>query len=367
VDLTCVHEGLVAGVLSDISRLIERGDFVNGEAVARFEERFAAYCRASHCVGVASGLDALRLGLLATGLEPGEEVIVPAMTFVATAEAVTQAGGRPVIADVLEQDWNLDPAAADAAIGPRTRLLLPVHLHGQMADLRALTRLAKRHGLEVAEDACQAHGAERDGMRPGSAARFAAFSFYPAKNLGAFGDAGACVTQDAALAGTVAALREHGQRRKHDHEMEGYTARLDTIQAIVLLHKLERLEEWNGQRRVTAAHYTRELEGVGDLHLPQVPRGSEPVWHLYPVRTREPDALAAHLAEREIATGRHYRRPLHLTQAYQHLGYGRGAFPVAEALADEGLCLPIFPGISERQLEAVVAAVSDYFAARPRS
>jgi dTDP-4-amino-4,6-dideoxygalactose transaminase len=266
--------------------------------------------------------------------------------------------------DVSERDYNLDVAAVAAAITPRTRFLLPVHLYGQLADVRALADIAARHDLQLLEDACQAHGAERDGVRAGAAGTAAAFSFYPGKNLGAMGDAGALVTDDAELAARVRALREHGQRAKYVHELEGYTARLDTLQALVLSRKLPLLDGWNEERRAAAAFYTAELAGVGDLVLPPVPDGSDPVWHLYVVRTAEPDRLAAALAERGVATGRHYPQPPHLSGAYAWLGHRRGEFPVTEALADELLSLPIFPGITEEQLHAVAAAVADAFAAR---
>jgi dTDP-4-amino-4,6-dideoxygalactose transaminase len=356
LDLSLTPE-LKTEILAEIKRLVESGAFTNGPQVENFERDFAAYCDAAHCVGVASGLDALRLALLAAGLEPGEEVVVPALTFAATLEAVTQTGGVPVIADIGEVDYCLDLEAAASAVSPRTRFLLPVHLYGQMADLTLLETL----GLPIIEDACQAHGARRDGCNAGSTGHAAAFSFYPTKNLGAFGDAGALTTSDEEVAATVRALREHGQFRKYEHELEGYTARLDTIQAVVLLHKLPLLEAWNERRRRAAAFYTERLAGVGDLRLPQVPAGSEPVWHLYVVRTRRPDELAGFLRERGVQTGRHYPQPLHLAPAYAHLGYRKGAFPVAEALARKCLSLPLFPGISEAQLAAVVEGIDAYF------
>jgi dTDP-4-amino-4,6-dideoxygalactose transaminase len=357
LDLTAQHGPLLERVVAEIGELAETGGFTNGPQVAAFEEAYAAYCGSAHCVGVANGLDALRLALLAAGLEPGDEVIAPALTFAATLEAVTQAGGVPVLADIGEDDYCLDPAAAAAAVTPRTRFLLPVHLYGQMADVAGLEQL----GIPIVEDACQAHGARRDARRAGSAGLAAAFSFYPAKNLGAFGDAGALTTSDDELAAPVRALREHGQYRKYEHALEGYTARLDTIQAIVLLHKLPLLESWNDERRRAAALYTERLAEVGDLRRPHVADGSDPVWHLYVVRTRRPDALADFLRDRGIGTGRHYPQPLHLAPAYARLGYREGAFPVAEALACECLSLPIFPGIAEAQLEAVCEAVEAYF------
>jgi dTDP-4-amino-4,6-dideoxygalactose transaminase len=361
LDLQPSHAALKAPVLAEIAELIDGGAFINGRQVADFETAFAAYCRAPFAVGVASGLDALRLGLLAAGLEHGDEVIVPANTFAATLEAVVQAGGRPVVVDAGTADYNVDVAAADAAVTTRTRAILPVHLYGQMADMRAVGALAQRRSLLVIEDACQAHGAERDGLRAGAAGAVAAFSFYPGKNLGAFGDAGAMTTSSDAIAAVGRALREHGQYRKYEHAAVGYTARLDTIQAIVLLHKLPLLDGWNAERRDVAGYYRSALDGVGDLVHPPVPSGSAPVWHLYPVRTAEPDRLAAHLAGFGIRTGRHYPQPVHLAPAFADLGYRRGAFPVAEALAGELLSLPLYPGMDEPALAAVADAVTRYF------
>jgi dTDP-4-amino-4,6-dideoxygalactose transaminase len=360
-DLCPSHEPLKETLLDELSTLIDSGAFTNGPAVARFEEAFAAYCGRGFCAGTASGLDALRLALLAAGLEPGDEVVVPAQTFVATWEAVAQAGGRPIPADVSESDYCLDPEAAAEVLGPRTRFLLPVHLYGQAADLGALADLAGRRGLVLVEDACQAHGARRDGRRAGGVGLAAAFSFYPGKNLGAFGDAGALVSDDPDLVRRVTALREHGQTRKYVHEVEGYTARLDTIQAVVLLRKLAFLDAWNEERRAAASYYGAALAGVGDLVLPRPAQGSDPAWHVYVVRTADPEALAAFLRERGIGTGRHYPEPPHLCPAYASLGYHRGHFPVAERLADECLSLPLFPGIREDQLEGVSAAVAAYF------
>ena len=357
-------KGLEPAILADFAELLESGMFVNGPQVARFEEAFAGYCGVAHCVGVASGLDALRLALLAAGIEPGDEVIAPAHTFVATLEAISQVGGQPVLVDVREADGNIDPAAVESAITPRTRALLPVHLYGQLADMVALRAIAERHGVVVIEDAAQAHGASRDGHRPGSSALAAAFSFYPAKNLGAFGDAGACVTGDERLATRVRSLREHGQPRRYEHEEIGYTARLDTIQAVALAHKLPLLDGWIVERRAIARAYSEALADVGDLRLPSVPEGSDPVWHLYVVRTSQPERLAARLSERGVDTGRHYPHPVHLTGAYAGLGYRQRDFPVAEAIAAEGLSLPIFPGMSEEQVAAVIEAVTAAFERR---
>jgi dTDP-4-amino-4,6-dideoxygalactose transaminase len=360
VDLT-LDEELTRQILRDVAGIVERGEFTNGPEVVAFEEAFARYCGSGQCVGLASGLDALRLGLLAAGVQREDEVIVPAHTFAATLEAVVQAGARPVLADVSEIDGCLDPDAAEAAVTASTRFVLPVHLYGQLADMAALERVAVGNDLAIVEDACQAHGAARAGRRAGTTGVCAAFSFYPTKNLGAFGDAGALITDDGDLADHMRALREHGQRRKYEHAYPAYTASLDTIQASVLLRKLELLERWNNERRAAARFYDEHLAGIGNLVLPAVAEDSEPVWHVYVVRAAEPEGLASSLEQRAISTGRHYPQPLHLAPAYSGLGYGRGDFPVAEQLAAEVLSLPIFPGITEEQLSAVVEAIRDHF------
>jgi dTDP-4-amino-4,6-dideoxygalactose transaminase len=367
VDLWRSHEELEDEIVSTVKDLIQGGAFTNGPQVMEFEEEFAAFCGTSVAVGVASGLDALRLALLAAGLRGRDEVLVPANTFIASFEAVTQAGGKPVPVDVTGADYNIDVEAAAAAVTARTRFLLPVHLYGQMCDMRALLQLARRHDLSVVEDACQAHGADRDGIHAGAGGDAGAFSFYPGKNLGAFGDAGAVVTNDHELAARVRMLREHGEKAKYEHEISGWTARLDTIQAVVLLHKLPHLHRWTAERRAAAALYMERLEGIGDLVLPPVAPGSNPVWHLFVVRTADPAGLADFLSAREVQTGRHYPSPVHLTRAYAGLGYGRGEFPVSEALANTTLSLPLFAGISANEVELVTDAISDFFSHGRRS
>jgi dTDP-3-amino-3,4,6-trideoxy-alpha-D-glucose transaminase len=347
------------GVLHDVAELLETGAFTIGPHVPRFEEAFASYCGAPHCVGVASGLDALRLALIALGVGPGDEVVVPALTFIATFEAVSQVGATPVPVDVSD-DCCIDPAAAEAGLSARTRILMPVHLYGRLADMGALATLAEARAVDLVEDACQAHGATRDGARAGVGGVAAAFSFYPAKNLGAMGDAGALITADSEIAANVRSLREHGQRRKYEHDSIGWTARLDTVHAAVLLRKLPFLDEWNDRRRRAADLYDAHLAGIGDLVLPSTTDRGQ-VWHLYVVRTAEPALLAAHLAELGIGSGRHYPEPPHLSRAYQHLGFSAGSFPVAEQLASEALSLPIFPGITEAEVEEVAHGVRSYF------
>ena len=349
-------------MLAEIESLIESSPFMNGPHVAEFERAFAAYCGAGIAVGVANGLDALRFALLALGVEPGDEVVVPALTFVATVEAVEQAGATPVLADISADDLCLDPAAADGGD----------HRADARPDARPPLRPARRHGPPHRARERQGR-ADRRGRAPRPTARSgtasapgrqgsrAASASIPGKNLGAMGDAGALVTDDPALAERVRSLREHGQTAKYRHDDVGYTSRLDTIQALVLRRKLPLLDGWNDERRRAAAYYLEHLAGVGDLTLPPVAEGSEPVWHLFTVQTADPAGLGAKLAERGVGTGRHYPDPVHLSPAYRHLGYAQGAFPVAEQVASRTLSLPIFPGIREEQLEHVVNAVRGAF------
>jgi dTDP-4-amino-4,6-dideoxygalactose transaminase len=364
IDLGPSHRDVKERILGRIAQTIDRGDFANGEAIGAFEAQFAQYCGVRHCVGVSSGLDALRLGLLASGLEAGAGVIVPAATFAATFEAIVQAGGTPVVVDITDADRNLDVDRLEAQGASGSTHVMPVHLYGQMADMRRVARVATASGLQLIEDACQAHGATRDGIRPGGEARAAAFSFYPTKNLGAMGDAGALATDDEQLAAGVRALREHGETRKYHHEYVGYTARLDTIQASVLLEKLSFLDEWNRQRREAAHFYLRGLAGIDGLGVPPIASESDPVWHLFVVTTPERDGLAAFLGEQGIRTAHHYPEPPHLAPAFRNLGYAGGDFPVAERLAREALSLPLYPGITEAQLAWVCQATCEYFAQR---
>ncbi len=270
-------------------------------------------------------------------------------------------GATPVPVDVSDHDYDLDPELIEAAVTERTRCIVPVDLFGQLADAKRVREVADRLGLAVVEDACQAHGARRDGSPPGAFADLAVFSFYPSKNLGAAGDAGAVVTDDAELAERLRMLREHGQRRKYAHDVIGWTSRLDTIQAAVLLRKLPHLDGWNRERREVASRFLEALDGVGDLRLPRVPAGSEPVWHVFVVLSSRPDALLDFLRGRGVDAGRHYPSPPHLTEAYRSLGYAKGSFPAAERIADSCVSLPIFPGMTDAEVDAVTSAVTDYF------
>ena len=341
-------------------RVMESGWFVLGDEVRAFEEEFAAYCGARHSVGVANGLEALHLALRAMGIGAGDEVLVPSNTFIATWLAVTYAGAVPVPVEPDERTYNLDPARMEEAITSRTRAVMPVHLYGQPADMDAIGAVAERYGLKVIEDAAQAHGARYKGRRAGSLAHAAGFSFYPGKNLGALGDGGAVVTDDAAVADEVRRLRNIGGRVKYYHEVRGYNSRLDELQAAMLRVKLRRLDEWNERRTVIARQYLHTLEGVPDLALPYVPEWAEPAWHLFVVRHPRRDQLQEHLQARGVGTLIHYPVPPHVQEAYADLGYERGRFPAAERQAGEILSLPMGPHLSEAEVEHVVAQLSAF-------
>ncbi len=360
VDLQAQYRALKTEMDTAVLRVMQQCNFILGKEVGDFERAFAAYVGAKHCVGVASGLDALKLALEALGIGPGDEVIVPAHTFIASALAVSAVGARPVLVEVEEDSFNLDPKRLDAALTPRTKAVMPVHLYGQPADLDPILDFARRHGLRVVEDASQAHGARYRGRRVGTFGDAGCFSFYPGKNLGAYGDAGGLVTDDDALAERVRFLRNYGQEVKYKHVVKGYNLRLDTLQAAVLSVKLPHLDNWNARRLAHAAAYTHALEGVGDLKLPRVIYGDH-VFHLYVIRTARRNALQNHLTERGIATVIHYPVPIHLQAAYADLGYPRGTFPTTERLADEILSLPMYAELTPEQQDYVVAAVKDFF------
>jgi dTDP-4-amino-4,6-dideoxygalactose transaminase len=359
VDLGPANRAVAQRILQRLGETLDRGDFTDGAPVAEFESLFAGACGRGHCVGFSSGLDALRASLAASGLIEGSGVIVPAITFAATYEAVIQAGGAPIVVDISDVDFALNVEAVHRRAVHASHVV-PVHLYGQMADMRALTDVASAENLIVIEDACQAHGARRAGVDAGGGGAAAAFSFYPTKPLGAIGDAGALVTDDPELAAYARALRSHGESEKYRHEYVGYTARLDTVQAIALIEKLPLLASWNRQRAIAAHYYTEALTGYEGIALPPVAPESEPAWHLYVIRVRDPDRLRSFLADRGVKTGRHYPTPLHLAPAYRSLGHGPGDFPIAEALAREAVSLPLFAGITESQLERVCDAVRGY-------
>lgn len=360
LDLKAVYTELQAELDEATRRVLASGWYITGPEVEAFEAEFAAYCEARYCVGVANGLEALHLILRALDIGPGDEVVVPSNTFIATWLAVSYAGATPVPVEPDEETYNLAPALVEAALTERTKAIIPVHLYGQPADTDALGELAAKYGLAVIEDAAQAQGARLRGRRAGGLAHAAGFSFYPGKNLGALGDAGAVVTNDASLAERVRVLRNYGSRVKYEHEMRGFNSRLDELQAALLRVKLKRLDEWNERRRRLAEFYTQTLEGVPDLKLPRVPAWADPAWHLYVVRHRERARLQAHLAAAGIGTIIHYPCPPHLQAAYRELNYRRGAFPVAEQMANEVLSLPMGPHLSEAEAHYVVEQLAAF-------
>ncbi len=359
LDLNALHRPLREQFLAAIVEVIDSSAFAGGPFVAQFERDFAAFCHSRYAAGVGSGTDALWLSLLALGIAPGDEVITVPATFMATAEAISYTGARPVFVDIDPVTYTMNPALLESAITPRTRAIIPVHLYGQMADMDAIMEIARRHGLRVVEDACQAHGAEYKGRRAGSIGDLGCFSFYPGKNLGALGEAGAVVTDDQALAQRIFVLRDHGQERRYHHTRIGWNARMDGIQAACLRIKLRTLERDNAMRRELARAYETGLAGCPNIVTPVTAPGQLHVFHLYAVRVRGRDHLANVLAQRGIATGIHYPKPVHLQEAYQSLGYKPGSFPVAEEWAGEVLSLPMYAQLTFDQVAGVAAELRD--------
>lgn len=343
-----------------LAAVLDKGDFVLGEAVARFEAEFASYCGVDHAVGVDSGFSALELILRGMGIGSGDEVITAANTFIATVNAIDITGARPVLVDMDPVSYNLDPIQVEAAITPSTAAIIAVHLYGRPADMVRLREIADRHGLALIEDACQAHGARHEGRRTGSLGDAAAFSFYPSKNLGAFGDGGMVVTNDAGLAQRVQLLRNLGSEVKYHHSVKGFNRRLDTLQAAVLRVKLARLDEGNASRRLVAAVY-RDLLTAFPLLLPNESAATEHVYHLFVVEAENREALAQHLSRYAVATGIHYPVPVHLQEAHSKLGYRKGAFPVTEAAAARILSLPMYPGLTVEALARVAMTVGTFY------
>jgi dTDP-3-amino-3,4,6-trideoxy-alpha-D-glucose transaminase len=363
-DLEREYGRLRAEIDLALERVLRRGWFILGEEGKAFEAEWAAYCGVAHAVGVGNGTDALSIALQAAGIGPGDEVIVPALTAAFTALAVCQAGATPVFADVDPERLTLDPAAFGAAITPRTAAVMPVHLYGCPADMDPILEVARQHHLLVLEDAAQAHGACYHGTRVGGLGDVAAFSFYPSKNLGAYGDAGALVTNDAALAERARMLRHGGQRRTYEHELLGCNSRLDEIQAAILRTKLPHLDAWNKRRRSLAARYSMGLQGSDSLRMSKVPDDVEHVFHLYVVRTPLRDSLRDYLAGAGISSGVHYPRGVHLQSAFAHLGYEPGSCPNTEAATAEILSLPMFPQLSGPEVNQVIRMIRFFFAMR---
>lgn len=385
LDLVTPHTELQVEITEVVQKALATAGFIGGPMVQKFEEEFAAYCGTAHCVGVGSGTDALRFAMMGAGIGQGDIVVTVAHTFIATSEAISQAGGHPVFVDIDEGTYNMDPSKLreylerecefDAASrrlierksGRRVWGVIPVHIYGQMADLDPITELTERYGLVLIEDACQAHGAEyfsrrqNRWLKAGSAGLAGAFSFYPGKNLGACGEAGAVTTSDAAVAQRMRMIRDHGQAKKYYHDVEGYNGRLDAIQAGILSVKLKHLGDWTKKRQAAARKYRELLGPVPEgIILPHEPEWSRAVYHLYVVRAPDREALQKHLGEAQIGTGIHYPIPLHLQKAYAGMGRAPGSLPVTEKIAAEIVSLPMFPGITEEQQSRVVERVREF-------
>lgn len=369
LDLGAAYRELQPEIDAAVARTLASGYYIGGPEVEAFEEEFATYCGTSHAVGVANGLDALHLTLRAMGVGPGDEVIVPSNTYIATWLAVSQCGATPVAVEPNERTYNIDPDLIEAAITPRTRIIMPVHLYGQPADMDPILAIARKHGLRVLEDGAQAHGARYKGQRLGAHGDAVAWSFYPGKNLGAMGDGGAVTTNDAQLADRLRVLRNYGSRVKYVNEVQGYNSRLDPLQAAILRVKLAHLDEWNARRQTIAARYQAAFELVitskarqstARTVLPYVPAWASPVWHLFVIRTPQRDDLQQHLTEAGIGSLIHYPIPPHLQQAYAAMGLKPGSFPIAEAIADEVLSLPIGPHLAASDTDAVIEAVERF-------
>lgn len=358
LDLKAPHVELREEIDAAIARVVDSGWYILGPEVDAFEAEYAAYCQAGHCVGLANGLDALHLALRAMDVGPGDEVIVPSNTYIATWLAVSQCGATPVPVEPDPRTYNIDPALVEAAITPRTKVILPVHLYGQPADMDPILAIARKHGLRVLEDGAQAHGARYKGRRIGAHGDVVAWSFYPGKNLGALGDGGAITTDDAELADRIRVLRNYGSRVKYVNEVQGYNSRLDPLQAAVLRVKLAHLDAWNARRASVAAAYLQGLEGHG-LVLPHVPEWAEPVWHLFVVRNPQRDALQQRLTAAGVGTLIHYPIPPHRQVAYAEAGFAADAFPIASGMADEVLSLPMGPHLGLARAEEVVRVIAE--------
>ena len=362
LDLKTMHAPLMADIRSEIDSVIESHAFALGPAVEKFERAFASYCGVEHCVGLNSGTSAVHLALICAGVQPGDEVVTTPFTWISTAWAISYSGAKPVFVDIDPQTYCLDAAQIEKAVTAKTKAIMPVHLYGHPADMEPIVKLAREFNLAVIEDAAQAHGARYQRHVCGSLGNIASFSFYPGKNLGAFGEGGAVVTDNAEWADRARALRDHAQEGRHNHAELGFNFRMDGIQAAVLNVKLRRLDQWNGHRRQVAEWYSEQLRDVPGLTLPTAAEWAEPVWHIYAAQHHERDALRAHLNDHRIQSGVHYPKPIHLQPAYAHLGYRKGTFPEAEALAQRQLSLPMFPDMTEPQVTRVAEAIRAFSA-----
>jgi dTDP-4-amino-4,6-dideoxygalactose transaminase len=365
-DLTRQYVQLRPAIQQALDETLSTGGLILGPAVERFEADFARYLGVKHCIGLNSGTSALHLALLACNIGPGDEVITTPATWISTVWAISYVGATPVFVDIEPDYYCLDPNQVEAAITPRTKAILPVHLFGQAADVQSLHNIAARRGLVLIEDACQAHGGMYHGRPLGTFGRVNCFSFYPGKNLGAYGEAGAAVTDDDELADRIRNLRNHAQARRHVHTEIGFNMRMEGIQGAVLATKLPYLESWIEARRQIAWQYTQVWRGLSALHLPAVRPGTEHAWHLFSLRVEERDAFQAYVAGQGVQTTVHYPTPVHLQPAYKHLGHGPGSFPHAENLCHTQVTLPLFPEMTATEVERVQAAVGSWAASHGR-
>lgn len=361
VDLKAQLVGIEGEIREAIDHILETTRFIGGPPVADFEKAFAEYVGAKHCVGASSGTSALHLALVACGVGPGDEVITVPDTFIATTEAITQAGAEVKLVDVEPVTYNMDPSRLEKAITKRTKCLIPVHLYGQPADMGPILEIAKKHGLVVIGDSAQAHGALYHGKKLGSLGKAVCYSFYPGKNLGAYGDGGALVTDDDAVAAKARLLLDHGRADKFNHTAEGYNYRLDAIQAAILSVKLRHLEKWLEGRRRAAARYDERLKGL-PVVPPREAEGMRHVYHLYVILAKERDRIREILDEKGVATGLHYPIPIHLLAAYERLGHRPGSFPVAERVASEGISLPMYAELTDEMVDEVADALKEALA-----
>ena len=357
LDLKAQYHSIKTEIDAAVLRVLESTQYILGEEVAAFEREFAGYCHASQAIGVNSGTSALHLALLAAGIGPGDEVITVPFTFVATVSAICYTGATPVFVDIEPDYFTMDPSKIEAAITPKTKAIMPVHLYGQPADMDPIMEIARRRGLTVIEDAAQAHGSDYHGRRCGSIAEIAGFSFYPGKNLGAYGEGGAITTTRADVAATCRTLRDWGQEKRYEHRLKGFNYRMDGIQGAILRVKLRHLEAWTERRRQVAEWYAAALD-PDSVRLPKARPGCRHVYHVYAVRTDDREKLRDVLGRQGIQTGVHYPIPVHLQPAHADLGYHAGDFPVAEQVAREVLSLPMFPEMTREQVQAVAEAVS---------
>lgn len=354
VDLNKQYHSIKNEIDEAIDRVISNSSFILGKEVENFEQNFADFCQTKYCLGVASGTEALSLALEALGIQSGDEVITQANTFIATVLAISRLGARPILVDCDPEDYTIDVNKIESVITEKTKAIIPVHLYGQPADMNSIIQIAEKHDLTIVEDACQAHGAEINGRRVGSLGKIACFSFYPGKNLGAYGDGGAITTDDPEIAERIRLLRDYGQKKKYYHCLKGYNSRLDALQAAVLDVKLKHLERWNNRRKKNASLYNEFFSGVDSVVCPSEREDVSHIYHLYVIRTDKREEVMFALNEAGIQCGIHYPIPIHYQEAYMDLGYPKGSFPVTERYADEILSLPMFPELSEDEIRTVV-------------